>query len=76
MSKICDDFEIHAMSKCELALAYNPDVCPKRATALLRSWIMRSPGLMDQLQATGFCDQQKMLTPRQVELIVEALGEP
>lgn len=76
MSKAHYDFEVHAMSKCDLAQAYNPDVCPKRATALLRSWIMKCPGLMERLRETGFCDQQKMLTPRQVQLIVDALGEP
>ena len=64
------------MYKGELAQAYNPDMEPHYALRTLRKWIETSPGLLDRLRATGFTARQKILTPLQVTLIYEALGEP
>lgn len=65
-----------AMYKGELAMAYNPTMEPHYALRTLRKWIEMSPGLLDRLLATGFSQRQKILTPLQVSLIFEALGEP
>ena len=42
----------------------------------LKLWIRRSPGLGERLAQTGYQNHQRTFTPRQVSLIVEALGEP
>ena len=65
-----------SMYKSELALAYNPDFEPSYARVVLNRWMARSPGLLDRLRAAGYTVHQKILTPAQVRLIIEALGEP
>lgn len=60
----------------ELAMRYFPFVKPHSATNQLRRWIMHSPGLQSKLSACHYNTGQKILTPRQVQCIVEHLGEP
>jgi len=60
----------------ELAICYFPYVKPRSASNQLRAWIRLSPLLMDQLRATLWRPGRKILTPRQVNLIVRHLGEP
>ena len=48
-------------SKSELAILYSPSI---------------TPGLLEQLAATGMLPNAKCYTPIQVHVIVEALGEP
>lgn len=70
------DFQVRSYGKSELALMYLPDVTPDAARRTLRSWIHRSPGLAERLREAGHTPASHYFTPRQVQLIVEALGEP
>lgn len=64
------------LSLTELALAYAPGLSENAARKRLRLWLGISPSLMARLQATGYRKGQRMLTPRQVKIIYEHLGEP
>lgn len=66
----------HAMGKCELAMAYAPDIDPKSAVNRLSAWMRHNPDLMAELAATHYNNRQKMLTARQVALVYQYLGEP
>lgn len=67
---------IRSYYKSEIAQAYNPQVSPSRALQILSQWIRKSPGLMTKLEATGYHRTQKLLTPKQAQLIFDAFGEP
>jgi hypothetical protein len=71
-----DSFRIQAYGKGKLASKYFSDKQPKVAGRLFRKCVGESPGLMDRLMATGFKPANRIYTPAQVRLIVEALGEP
>lgn len=44
---------------------------------MLKRWIMFHPTLLEQLRRTGYVPGvSRRLTPMQVQLIVDALGEP
>ena len=58
-----------------LALRYYPDRGYKRAVRLFREEIKITGGLHQALTALGYHDRQRMLTPRQVRVIEEFLGE-
>jgi hypothetical protein len=70
-----EKFKIHAYGFQELALVYFPDSRPATASSLLRKWIRLRP-LIDKLKEAHYRSGQKILTPRQVEIIVEHVGEP
>lgn len=69
-------FEIKAYGKSELAQLYNPRMGVRSALRTLSVWIKRNEMLHGRLQETGLVPCCKIYTPRQVELIVEYLGEP
>ena len=71
-----DEIEIRAMGFGELAQMYNPKVNPASASNMMRRWIQKSPSLKSELSNAGYRRFSKMLTPRQVLLIVEYLGDP
>ncbi|KAA6341933.1 hypothetical protein EZS27_010289 [termite gut metagenome] len=71
-----DNFRIQAYSKGKLASKYFSDKQPKMAGRLFKKCVDESPGLMERLIATGFKPSNRIYTPAQVRLIVEALGEP
>ena len=71
-----EEFEIRAMGFEELARHYNPKQSTRGATNILRTWIAKHPGLHQTLKELGHSRKQKVLTPRQVSAIIEALGEP
>ena len=71
-----EEFQIRTMSFKELAIMYFPDVAPKSASNRLRSWIQHAPELSAALEAAGRFPQQRLMSPRQVELVVEAFGVP
>lgn len=58
-----------------LAMRYYPDRGYKRAVSLFREEIRITGGLQEALYAIGYHDNQRMLTPRQVRVIEEFLGE-
>ena len=59
----------------ELASAYNPHILPKSATKRLNAWIDRVPHLRARLRRAGWSARQRVLTPRMVQMIEDALGE-
>lgn len=61
-----------------LALLYYQyrNVGYKRAVHLFRQEIVKTRGLLDALKAVGYRENQRILTPRQVQVIEEYLGEP
>lgn len=70
-------FEIRQYGRTELAQAYSPDITPEAAWKKLRGWIDIYPGLNEQLTAAGYNpSRQRIFTPAQVRMIVEAIGEP
>lgn len=64
------------MGKCELAVAYAPDVTPRSAVNRLSAWMHHNSELMAALAATHYRERQKMLTAKQVAIIYDYLGEP
>lgn len=70
------EFIIKAYGKAELAQIYSPELSPDGAKKRLKRYITLTPGLLAALQSTGYSPTQQMLTPRQVEIIVNAIGEP
>lgn len=72
-----DEFEIRTYSKKELAFMYFPNAANGRtAVNMLMRWINRCKALREELDAAGYQPNARYLTPRQVKLIVEMLGEP
>lgn len=71
-----EKFKIKSYGYGELALLYFPNSTQKSASVQLRTWIRLNENLKTELLATGFTPGKKVLTPKQVELIVFYLGEP
>lgn len=70
------DFDIRSYTKSELARQYNPDLSLPRARQILYRWITANRQLYDELVSCGYREKVQILTPRQVQLIVQYLGEP
>ena len=60
---------------CNLAMSYYPDRGYKRAVALFREEKRITGGLLKALEKLGYHESLRMLTPRQVRVIEEYLGE-
>lgn len=73
---VSDTFQIRAMSKKELAMLYAPDLAIKSATNRLCIWLHTNPSLMEELIQTEYRETQRLLTSRQVEIIIKYLGAP
>jgi hypothetical protein len=69
-------FVIRSYGYGELALLYFPNSTKKSATTQLRRWIRRNGELQRTLNQMGFTERQRILTPRQVEVVVQFVGEP
>jgi len=70
-------FKIRTYGYNELARLYFPFATPHSATVMFRRWILRNEKLMSRLcEKDGLRAYQKTLTPFQVKVIVEFLGEP
>lgn len=59
-----------------LAMRYYPGRGYKRAVHLFRQELEHTRGLLEALQAIGYHENQRILTPRMVQVIEEYLGEP
>jgi hypothetical protein len=59
-----------------LAMLYYPHLSYKRAVHLFRQELRLTRGLLDALKRVGYRENQRVLTPRQVQVIEEYLGEP
>lgn len=66
---------IHAYGLQELAQLYFPNNTPHSASNQLRKWIKKDK-LFARLREAGYAPGQKLLTPRQVGILFEHLGEP
>ena len=66
----------HACSKSELAQRYLPRVKPATARRTMRAWIEKCPELKEALLKSGYTDKGILLTPVQVQLHYDFLGEP
>ena len=60
----------------QLAELYNPHLSPSAARKKLAMWIAYHPTLSKELEKAGLQPNQRTFTPRQVEIIFDALGEP
>ena len=69
-------FTIQPYTKKELALLYFPSATPHVAVNHLMSWIRRCKPLHDALVDQGYRKTTKWLSPHEVKLITEYLGEP
>jgi len=69
-------FVLRSYGYGELALLYFPFSTKKSATTQLRRWIRRNLELRSKLGKLGFTARQRILTPRQVEVFVQFVGEP
>ncbi|MFR9001632.1 MAG: DUF4248 domain-containing protein [Parabacteroides merdae] len=68
--------EIKGYSFKEVAGMYFPGSVSQSASVQLRRWIKLNKLLTEALAETGLVNRQRLLTPRQVELIFKHLGEP
>lgn len=69
-------FKIRSYGFGELAQLYNSNIAPKSANEALHRWIRLNRKLNADLIDHGFYPGLRSLTPKMVELIVEAIGEP
>lgn len=63
-------------SKSELALRYLPNIERRSAVNRLMQWVKHNKTLCEELDRTGYYPTQKYLSPLQVQLIIQYLGEP
>lgn len=70
------DFEVRQYGRTELAQLYSPNITPEAAWKKLKTWIDFCPGLNQRLRTAGYQPRQRIFTPAQVTMIVEAIGEP
>ena len=59
-----------------LAMRYYKGKNYKTALRAFRQELRQTRGLLDALKAVGYRENQRVLTPRQVQVIEEYLGEP
>ncbi len=71
-----DKFKVRAFGYGELAQLYFPQITKQSATIQFRRWIRINNSLQIELTSNGFRKFQKMLTPKQVEIIIKYIGEP
>lgn len=70
----------HLENRCygfkEFATLYFPNIAPASASIRLKQWILTSAKVVADLEATGYQRTQRILTPRQRDIIVTAFGSP
>lgn len=69
-------FRIRRYGKAELGLLYAPERSKHSAWEAVKSWIDRCQPLSEALLEAGLTTHTRVLSPRQVELIIQYLGEP
>ena len=60
----------------ELGGMYFPNSSARSGSSQLKRWILLNDRLMEALAENGYVNGLRYLTPRQVGLIFEYLGEP
>ena len=76
MTKLTNFADEYPLNKGDLAMMYSPNVCRKSALRLLNAYIHRARGLLPALEDTGYSHSARHFTRRQLELVLEYLGEP
>ena len=78
ISIFCSIFQSFiSMKRRDLANLYFPDKTPDQAVRNLRRWIENCPDLVAALKEIGMPRKhKKVLTARQVRIIMEYLGDP
>ena len=71
-----DKFKIKSYGYGELAQMYFPQITKQSATVQFGKWIKLNENLKIELKAAGYKRWQKILTPKQVEILVMVFGEP
>lgn len=66
----------HACIKSELALRYLPHVTAAAARRTLREWIEKNKEFKAALIRSGYTENARLLTPAQIQLHYDYLGEP
>lgn len=74
--KQLEEFKVRAYGKTELAQLYMPNSEPRCACKILQRWFNINPELTEELNRAGYKKHQKILTPRQVKIIIKYIGEP
>ncbi len=60
----------------ELAILYAPGLTPHSASRRLTRWVIINKELYDRLIRSGWIKGTRILSPLQVAIIVDFLGEP
>ena len=60
----------------ELATLYSPNIAPASASTRLKHWIMTTPALLNRLIQASYRPNARILSPRQVDIILDEFGEP
>ena len=71
-----EQFKIRSYGYGELALLYFPNSTKKSASTQLGRWVRQNATLKSLLSQSGFTPGRRILTPRQVEIIVNVIGAP
>lgn len=67
---------MYPLKKSSLAALYFPGLASRQACNRLRRWIIRCEPLSEKLREANYRPSQRLLTPRQLRLIIAYLGEP
>lgn len=60
----------------ELGAMYFPNSAPRSASVQIKRWITYNKPLAQALIDAGYYNGQKILTPKQIALVFDHLGEP
>lgn len=71
-----NEFKIRSYGWQELGMLYGPDLTKQSAGKRLTAWVNKNSVLLNALMDKGWAKGAKILTPVQVEVIVQYLGEP
>lgn len=70
------EFKIKSYGVGELGCLFLPTLNSRSASNQFRAWINKNEKLKQDLINAGFIHRQKIYTPKQVQIIIEHLGEP
>lgn len=71
-----ENFKLRTYAFGELAKLYFPNVAHKSASKQFRKWLNIHTRLQQRLADSGYQLCQRIITPAQVKIIIEELGEP
>ena len=60
----------------ELGILYSPMITHAPPSRSMKDWVLANKILVTLLKAAGWNRKQRVMTPKQVECIVEILGRP